>query len=130
MRKVVYPIVAVILVAVAVSLFTSFGGLKWFGKGGDGEGTGTGIPANESSVSESNSTEIASVLEIKVEEDKIYFDGERCTDENDLKDRITEIGTEKEYIFVYDNAIKATYDKVQTVLSELEDVLGIEVHDG
>ena len=41
---------------------------------------------------------------------------------------IIDIGTEREYTFVYDNAIKSTYDKVNEVLSELENTLGITIN--
>lgn len=68
------------------------------------------------------------VVEIKVEEDHIFFDGEPCADTDTLKQKIIEIGQAKEYRFLHTNAIKKTYDEVQAVLSELEEALGIEVN--
>lgn len=47
---------------------------------------------------------------------------------DNLKQKIIDIGTEREYTFVYDNAIKSTYDKVNEVLSELENTLGITIN--
>lgn len=66
--------------------------------------------------------------EIRIEEKDIYFDGELVDNVDNLKQKIIDIGTEREYTFVYDNAIKSTYDKVNEVLSELENTLGITIN--
>lgn len=103
------------------------------GGSGEGIGIGAGTPATESIASGSDSPENTQAAEakaeIKIEDDKIYFDGELCADENDLKDKITAMGTQKEYYFIHDKAIKATYDQVNDVLLDLKDALDITVHE-
>ncbi len=94
---------------------------------GDGEGTGTRTSISESETPESGSAETRQAIDIKIEQDKIYLDGELCKDANELKDLITNIGTEKEYNFIFDEALKGTYDEVDAALSELEDALDIVI---
>lgn len=89
------------------------------GNGGSSVVSGTDISDN----SEAEST----VIEIRVDEETIYFDGTKLADANELKNKITEIGDKKTYNFVHDSAIKATYDEVKSVLNELETALNIKV---
>ena len=94
---------------------------------GNGAGKKEEFSANESIMSQVSSSTSTEISEIRIDEDKIYLDGDLCANENILKDKIIEIGAKKEFHFLYDNAIKGTYDKVEVVLSELEDALGIKV---
>ena len=64
----------------------------------------------------------------RIEENDIYFDNDLMENVDDLKQKITDIGTNHEYTFVYDNAIKSTYDEVNGVLVELENALGITIN--
>lgn len=109
-------------------------GFFHFGTGsGDGEGSGSGS-AVVSNVTEGSqpggdsSKQESTVVEIKVDNDKIYLDGEQLAGAEELKSRITEIGDKKTYNFVHDSAIKATYDEVKSVLSDLERALSIKVN--
>lgn len=120
-------IIALIL-AVVIGIGVGIGSCAFWGRGngnGSGVGSGDSVPTSESI---SDSSEENHVSEIRIDKDKIYFDNELCADENELKQRITDIGTEREYIFVQDHAIKGTYDKVDAVLSELESALGITIN--
>lgn len=110
--------------------------------GGNGSGTenttNAGVPASESTQPDSaqsdspqpKPSEDEKIIEIRIEWNDIYFDNERCANEDELKEKITELGTTREYHFVHDNATQGTYDKVKDVLDELANVLGIIVHDG
>lgn len=120
-------IIALIL-AVIIGIGGGIGSCAFLSRG---NGNGSGVSLGDSvstSESISDSSEENHVSEIRINEDKIYFDNELCADENELKQRITDIGTEREYIFVQDHAIKGTYDKVDAVLSELESALGITIN--
>lgn len=129
MKKVIagVGILAIVLLAGAAFFFDFK--LLGNGGGGSGEGTSPGISTSKHIEPESDPAENAQIAEIKIEEDKIYFDGELCADENDLKDKITAMGTQKEYCFIHDKAIKATYDQVNAVLLDLKDALDITVHE-
>ena len=94
------------------------------GRGGadnGGSSVVTSTDSNDSSEAEST------VIEIRVKENTIYFDGAELANADELKNKITEIGNKKSYSFVDDNAIKATYDEVKAVLGELERALDIKV---
>lgn len=100
-----------------------------FGAGtgaGSGVVSGSSISTNKSSKSDLSQDNKNS--EIRIEEKDIYFDGELVDNVDNLKQKIIDIGTDREYTFVYDNAIKSTYDKVNEVLSELENTLGIIIN--
>lgn len=121
-------LIALLLVVVALGLtikFVSFSlpfGIRAAGGGAeDGSTVGVDMPLDPDSSEETN------ISEIRIEENDIYFDNELCADENELKQKITDIGASREYTFVYDNALKSTYDKVNSVLSELETTLDITI---
>lgn len=126
----------VIVVLVLLVLLIAAGYILWqngffsFGKGnGDGEGSGNAVVSNPAAISAEISAEPEStVAEIKIENDKIFFDGEQLASAEELKNKITEIGDKKAYNLVHDNAIKATYDEVKAVLTELERALNIKVN--
>lgn len=124
-------IIAVILAAI-LAIGGGIGGCSFLNRGnGTGDGTDTNSPpsVSESEPVDSNLVEEDNISEIRIEIDKIYFDDQLCTDENELKQRITDIGTEREYIFIHENAIKGTYDKVNEVLSELKNALNITIRE-
>ena len=129
MKKVIAGVGILAIVLLAGAAFFFFFRLLGNGGGGSGEGTSPGISTSKHIEPESDPAENAQIAEIKIEEDKIYFDGELCADENDLKDKITAMGTQKEYCFIHDKAIKATYDQVNAVLLDLKDALDITVHE-
>lgn len=100
-----------------------------FGAGtGDGSGVVSGSSISTNKPSKSDLSKENKNSEIRIEEKDIYFDGELVDNVDNLKQKIIDIGTEREYTFVYDNAIKSTYDKVNEVLSELENTLGITIN--
>lgn len=122
-------IIAVILAAI-FAIGGGIGGCSFLSGGngtGDGADTNSLPSVSENEPSDQNLTEENHVSEIRIDVDKIYFDDQLCADENELKQKITDIGTEREYVFIYENAIKGTYDKVDEVLSELENALNITV---
>lgn len=112
-------VVAAGLLAGGIGIGTHFGG-------GNGDGSGSDT-APESSVCESASIE-DQVSEIRIEKNDIYFEEELCENVDDLKQKIIDYGTTREYVFVYEKAIKATYDEVNEALSELESALGITIN--
>lgn len=102
---------------------------------GSGEGSGNGevgqIINELTEENESEELKNTKVI-IKVEEDKIYVDGEECADIEELKDRIKKINSQKndiKYVFEHEYAIKATYDEVKHTLDDLEKVLEINIED-
>ena len=123
-----------IAVALVLLMGGSFFGCSFFGHGsGNGSGQASEGSASvsvlpQTEVSETDTPEEDKISEILIEGDKIYFDDELCADENDLKQKITQYGTDREYTFEYDNAIKSTYDKVEQILIDLEDALNITVN--
>lgn len=129
-------IVIVIVISVVALRLICFG---VFHLGGDGSGTGSttsaGVPASETTqpnFAQSDSpqpepSEDEKIIEIRIEWNDIYFDNDRCADEDELKEKITELGSTREYHFVHDNATQGTYDTVKAVLDDLRDVLGIKV---
>lgn len=126
----------VIVVLVLLVLVIAAGYILWqngffsFGKGsGDGEGSGNAVVSNTAATSAEESAEPeSSVIEIKVDNSKIYFDGAEVASAEELKNKITEIGDKKTYNFVHETAIKSTYDEVKKVLTELERALSIKVN--
>lgn len=116
--------------------------------GGNGEGIGSGAsspdaaafaPSSVSSVSVSSVPSSASasaadetpgkpqISVIRIEGSEIFFDDTPCTDENELRDLILPLGTGRTYEFYYNDAIKGTYDKVRTVLTELSEALDLTI---
>lgn len=127
MGKILGIIGSVLVVIIGVVIFLLLN--LPFGAGtGDGSGvvSGSSISTNKSSKSDLSQDNKNS--EIRIEEKDIYFDGELVDNVDNLKQKIIDIGTEREYTFVYDNAIKSTYDKVNEILSELENTLGIIIN--
>lgn len=126
----------VLVVLILIILVVAAGYLLWqngffsFGKGnGDGEGSGNAVVSNAAVNSAEESAEPEStVVEVKVDNNKIYLDGVEVASAEELKNKITEIGDKKTYNFVHETAIKATYDEVKAVLSDLERALSIKVN--
>ena len=115
----------IIILAVAAFIVLWKNGLIHIGREA-GQGAGNG--GTSSAVEEVTSSTVEStVVEIKVDEDKIYLDGTQVASADELKEKITAIGDKKTYNFVHESALKATYDEVKTVLSELERALNIKV---
>lgn len=125
---VVVIILIVIIIAAGYILWQN--GFFSFGKGsGDGEGSGNAVVSDAAANSAEISAEPESTIaEILIENDKIYFDGEQVASAEELKNKITEIGDKKTYNLIHDTAIKATYDEVKAVLTELERALSIKVN--
>lgn len=120
-------VLAVIAVIIGVVIFGPPN--LHFGAGtGDGSGVVSGSSISTNKSSESDLSQDNKISEIRIEEKDIYFDGELVDNVDNLKQKIIDIGTEREYTFVYDNAIKSTYDKVNEILSELENTLGIIIN--
>lgn len=92
-----------------------------------GKGEGEGGTSIVSSVPEATQSEGSTVVEIKIDQEKIFFDGAEVASAEELKNKITEIGDKKSYVLVHETAIKATYDEVKAVLVELERALSIKV---
>ena len=134
MGKVIGGIFSVI--ALGAIIFIIGSKLGWFnlslrGGNGDGDGSGTAASASDSIPAQSNSSDVSEndkVSEIRIERNEIFFDDEPCKNIDDLEQQIIKIGTDHEYTFVYDNALKGTYDEVWAMLSDLKDALGITVN--
>lgn len=126
-------IAILLVVGGAVLSNTVFPGLPGFHFGSGAGDSSDAVPEHSGSTSSSISVSIDlpksnEVSEIRIDGNEIYFDNELCEDENDLKQKIIDIGSEREYTFVYDNAIKLTYDKVDKVLSGLESTLDVIIN--
>lgn len=118
-------LVVVIVIGGGIGSFTLFG----IGNGnGSGAGSENSTSTSKNISDKSDSPEENHVSEIRIDKDKIYFDNELCSDENELKQKMTDIGTKQEYIFTQNHAIKGTYDKVNDILIELENALDITVN--
>lgn len=125
-----------LVVLILIILLVAAGYILWqngffsFGKGdGDGEGSGNAVVSNVAVNSAEESAEPEStVVEVKVDNNKIYLDGVEVASAEELKNKITEIGDKKTYNFVHETAIKSTYDEVKAVLSDLERALSIKVN--
>ena len=112
----------IVIIGGIVLLRVHFGG----GKSGENGNAILNVVTEENK--ELKNTEVV----IKVEESKIYVDGEECTDVDELKDRIKKINSQKndiKYVFEHEYAIKATYDEVKQALNDLEKVLEIAIDD-
>lgn len=116
-------LLVIILAVLAFLFFFGKGGFGGFGFGGEGGASNS----DTSDVSGNASDELVTVV-IEIKENTILVDGDSVADENALKEKITEIGTSKQYEVVHETAIEDTYRKVYNVLKELEDVLSIKVN--
>lgn len=85
------------------------------------------VDAPSSPSAQDETPEALPVSVIRIEGNQIFFDGALCADENELRDLILPLGTERTYEFYYDDAIKGTYDRVRTVLTELTEALGLMI---
>lgn len=127
-------VILFILIAIIIAAVLIFTGVIKinFGEGGFG-----GLfPSNSSSEGSDNTSDAVNTAEaeqsntviIKINGSDIYIDDVICADETELKEKIMEIGTKKEYELVHDTAIKATYDNVVSMLYELEEALEIKIN--
>lgn len=119
-------ILLLLVLAVAAVVILWQNGLIHIGKEA-GQGAGEGGTSVVSSAPESTASEVSTVVEIKIDEEKIFLDGTEVASAEELKNKITEIGDKKSYVLVHETAIKATYDDVKAVLAELERALSIKV---
>lgn len=126
----VFVIILIIIIALLVIVFFDpFGWGFGFGNGGNiFGGLGNSSSATDEGGGSPDDEEIFSVVLIRIENNDIYFGDEPCADAEELKEKITQTGTEKEYELIHDTAIKATFDEVKAVLTGLEDALGITVN--
>ncbi|MDE6729126.1 MAG: hypothetical protein K2J80_14495, partial [Oscillospiraceae bacterium] len=123
----IFLLIIIIGIGAVVALWKN--GFIHFGKDdGSGSGDGSGNAIVSSVPTDSETSVGSTVVEIKVDEEKIYFDGTEVANAEELKDKITEIADKKTYNFVHDSAIKATYDEVKAVLTDLEKALNIKVN--
>ncbi len=118
-------ILIIIILVLILVLFNPFG---WGSGSGFFGNSGTGSDNSSSLAISDTSSEISDTVLIKIEESTITIDGEICADENELKEKVIAIGTEKKYELDHSTAIKETYDKVKAVLTEVQDALNIEVN--
>lgn len=129
-----FILVLLLILAVAAFVILWKNGYIHFGKeSGDGAGSGgssmvSGMDISETSAPESAESAESSVVEIKVDDEKIFLNGEELANAEELKSKITEIGDKKTYNFVHEGAIKGAYDEVKAVLSDLERALSIKVN--
>lgn len=122
-------LVILAIVIAAVLIFTGVIKIN-FGEGGFGGFFPANNTAEGSEGGTADTTEAeqqSNTVIIKIDGSDIYFDDVLCADETELKNKITETGTKKEYELVHDTAIKATYDKVIAMLYELEEALEIKI---
>ncbi len=111
------------LIAILV-IFKPFGGDGFGIGGGNSGGSSSSDVSGSAPVSDSSESNIAV---IRVDGNDIFLDGEKCENSAALKEKITAIGTNKEYSVDHSSAIKSTYDEVKQVLDELENALDIKV---
>lgn len=111
------------LVAVLI-IFKPFGGDGFGIGGGNSGGSSSSDVSGSAPVSDSSESNIAV---IRVDGNDIFLDGEKCENAAALKEKITAIGTNKDYSVDHSSAIKSTYDEVKQVLDELENALDIKV---
>lgn len=119
-------ILLLLILAVAAVVILWQNGYIHIGKEA-GQGAGEGGTSVVSSAPESAASEASTVVEIKIDQEKIYLDGAEVASAEELKNKITEIGDKKSYVLVHETAIKATYDDVKAVLVELERSLSLKV---
>ena len=135
MGKVIGGIVLTIVLAAILFWGGIKSGLFSFSLGsgnGDGDRFGTAPSASEGVPSQPESTDSNkndTVSKIQIIRNDIFFDDELCENIDSLKQKIIEIGTNREYIFIYDEALKSAYDEVNAVLAELKEALGIIVNE-
>ena len=122
----IFLLLLVLAVAALVALW-KLGYIHIGRESGDGSGN-SGNSVVSSADSSDVSAEESTVIEIKVDMEKIWFDGTELANAEELKNKITEIGDKKTYNFVHDSAIKSTYDEVKAVLTDLERALNIKVN--
>ena len=115
----------VALIAVLL-IFKPFGG-DGFGLGGGNSGSTSVSSDTSGSVPVSDSSE-SNIAVIRIDGNDIFLDGEKCENAAALKDKITALGTKKDYEIDHSAAIKAAYDEVKQVLTELENALDIKVN--
>lgn len=123
-------ILIIVILILFLLLFNPFGwggGSGFFGNKGNESGDNTGSSTSSTVISDTSS-EVSDTVIIKITENTITIDGQECADENVLKEMVMAIGTNKKYELDHSAAIKETYDKVKTVLTELQDALNIEVN--
>lgn len=120
----------IIIIAVVVLILIS---CLTIGKAGFGTGDGS---EKGNQVLDSITEEKQAIMQqdrkviIKIDEDKVYVEEEKCTDVEDLKDRIIKINSQEndtQYVLEHEYAIKATYDEVMQTLLNLEETLGISI---
>ena len=123
----IFFLLLILAVAALVVLWKM--GLIHFGReSGDGAGSGGSSAVTSAGVSDTSKEEESTVIEIRINVETIYFDGTKLANAEEVKAKITEIGNKKTYNLVDDSAIKATYDEVKAVLTELEKALDIKVN--
>lgn len=126
-RTPVLPVLVLLLIVLIALLvyFKPFGG--GFGFGGGGETNGSPESGGASDSADISDSETSNIAVIRIDGNDIFLDGEQCESADALKDRITAVGTQKEYKVDHSTAIKSTYDEVKQVLSGLENALDIKV---
>ncbi|MCM1164423.1 MAG: hypothetical protein NC299_00225 [Lachnospiraceae bacterium] len=123
---ILFLILLLLIIIVVLLVFKPFGG-SGLGLGGNGSsGDSQGSSSASDSVSEPESSQ-SGVAVIRIDGTDIFLDGEKCESADALKEKITALGTKKEYELDHSTAIKATYDEVKQVLAELENALDIKV---
>lgn len=129
-RTPVLPVLVLLLIVLIALLvyFKPFGGGFGFGGGGETNGSPESGGASDSAdISDSSDIGNSGIAVIRIDGNDIFLDGEQCESADALKDRITAVGTQKEYKVDHSTAIKSTYDEVKQVLSGLENALDIKV---
>ncbi len=121
-----FILILLLIIIILILIIVMFDPFGW-GGGSGFLGSSGGNSADNSSSSAESDSDVSDTIVIKIDENTILIDGEECADENELKDKITDIGTDKKYELDHSTAIKETYDKVKSVLTELQDALNIEV---
>lgn len=126
MSKIIIPVLIIVIILVLA------GGLI-LGKGGFGTGDGSGDGnkvLNDITVEKKDEETQSEEVIIKVEENKIYFNDEECSNVEELTDRISKISSQKKdirFVFEHEYAIKSTYDEVKQTLINLEETWGISI---
>lgn len=118
-----FVLLLAVLIAILV-IFKPFGGDGFGIGGGNSGGSSSSDVSGSAPVSDSSESNIAV---IRVDGNDIFLDGEKCENAAALKEKITAIGTNKDYSVDHSSAIKSTYDEVKQVLDELENALDIKV---
>ena len=125
MKKLISLIMGIgIVVIFVIALIFIKGGIGF----GNGNGKGDGTIQK---VSVEDKKKKQEVYVIKVDESTIYFDGEACSDIEDLKEKIGSVQAENEnasFEYQHEYAIKDTADAVNKTLHYLEETLGISVY--